>query len=94
MEAAAATAPHTVYRINVFADRPGGCYTCHYFGERRDVAPVAHRLIQPQADNERYCALRWLAPRFPRPELQLSPATGHRQRSQYASQPSVMPADG
>ena len=28
--------PHDPRRTN--ADRPGGCYTCRYFGERRDPA--------------------------------------------------------
>jgi hypothetical protein len=31
------TAP-AFYRVNVFAEHPGGCYTCHYFGHRVDVA--------------------------------------------------------
>jgi len=26
------------YRVNVFAEHPGGCYTCRWFGERVDVA--------------------------------------------------------
>jgi hypothetical protein len=26
------------YRVNVFAEHPGGCYTCRYFGERVGVA--------------------------------------------------------
>jgi hypothetical protein len=25
-------------RVNVFAEHPGGCFTCRYFGERVDVA--------------------------------------------------------
>lgn len=28
----------SVYRVIVVAERLGGCYTCRYFGERRDVA--------------------------------------------------------
>ena len=31
------TAPD-FYRVNVFAEHPGGCYTCRYFGERVGVA--------------------------------------------------------
>ncbi|HEV8552516.1 MAG TPA: hypothetical protein VGR65_03890 [Casimicrobiaceae bacterium] len=26
------------HHVNVFADHPGGCYTCRWFGERIDVA--------------------------------------------------------
>jgi hypothetical protein len=31
------TAP-ALYRVNVFAEHLGGCYTCRWFGERVDVA--------------------------------------------------------
>src|SRR5437764_15452586 len=31
------TAP-AFYRVNVYAERPGGCYSCTWFGHRVDVA--------------------------------------------------------
>jgi hypothetical protein len=30
------TTPAFFYLVNVFAEHPGGCYTCRRFGERRD----------------------------------------------------------
>jgi len=29
--------PPDFYRVNVFAEHPGGCYTCRWFGERRST---------------------------------------------------------
>jgi hypothetical protein len=31
-------APGNIYRVTVVAERFGGCYTCRYFGERREPA--------------------------------------------------------
>jgi hypothetical protein len=38
MGASAAITPESVYRVNVFAEQSGGCYTCRHFGERVEPA--------------------------------------------------------
>jgi hypothetical protein len=34
----AVKALESVYHVNVFAEHPGGCYTCRYFGHRVEPA--------------------------------------------------------
>ena len=51
------TAP-AFYHVNVFAEYPGGCYTCRWFGERVDVTVAcAHpRGEHVRSQAERGCA--------------------------------------
>ena len=50
--------PESVYRVDVFTEHPGGCYTCRHFGERLDPAVwcrnPGHEHVRSQA--ERGCA--------------------------------------